>query len=68
MAYEINWNTTPGDPILKHPLYQKYSNVAIGAIILPAVQADLAGALAAHENIAIINYLAWVIRTLKLTL
>jgi len=68
MAYEINWNVTAGDPILKHPLYQKYSNVNIGAIILPAVQTDLAGALAAQENIAIINYLAWLIRTVKLTL
>ena len=68
MAYEINWNVTAGDPILKHPLYQKYSNLAIGAIVLPAVQSDLAGVLAAQENIAIVNYLAWLIRTVKLTL
>ena len=67
MAYEINWNTSPGDPVLKHPLYQKYSNQAMGGIAFPEVQSDLAAVLPAHENIAIVNYLAWLIRSIQLT-
>lgn len=68
MGYEINWTVTAGDPILKHPLYQKYSNITIGHLVLPAVQTDLAGCIASNESSAVINYLAWLIRSIKLTL
>jgi hypothetical protein len=68
MAYEINWHVKPDDPILTNPLYQAYSSTAIGAIILPQIQGDLANILASNESAPVANYLSWVIRTLKLTL
>jgi len=68
MAYEINWHVKPDDPILKDPMYQKYSSTALGAIILPEVQGDLAGIKASNESAPVANYLSWVIRSMKLTL
>jgi hypothetical protein len=68
MGYEINWSANAGDKVLLHPLYQKYANTAIGQLLLPNVQNDLAGAIASQESAAVINYLSWVIRCIKLTL
>jgi len=68
MAYEINFHVKPNDEILSHPLYRKYSSLAIGTIILPQLQADLGGIIASNESTPVANYLSWLIRTLKLTL
>ena len=68
MGWDINWSANAGDPVLLHPLYQKYANTPIGNIILPALQADLAGAIAQRETAAVISYLSWLIRVFKLTL
>ena len=67
MAYEINWTVTAGDPVLVHPLYQKYSNKPnFASALLPEVQADLLAVAASLEGAAVANYLCWVIRVLKL--
>ena len=67
MGYEINWSADAGDPVLKHALYQKWANTAIGSILLPEVQQDLSGAIASRESASVINYLSWVIRCIQLT-
>jgi hypothetical protein len=68
MGYEINWSANAGDPVLTHPLYQKYADTPLGQLLLPNVQNDLAGAIAAKDTAAVINYLSWVIRCIQLTL
>lgn len=67
MGYEINWHVTAGDPILKHPLYQRYSNIKITSIIIPQLQGDLGECLCSNEAAPIISYLSFLIRAFKLT-
>lgn len=66
MAYEINWRVSPGDPVLQHPLYQRYASTTIGNLDATSVKASLQGALADNESAAVVAYLSWLLRVLQL--
>jgi len=70
MGYEINWNVNAGDPVLSSPQYQKWSQYTIGALAAPPMVALLKTAIkearASRESAAVINYLAWLLRTTTL--
>ena len=62
MGYEINWTTTAGDSVLDHPYYQKFSEMAFGAIDANEVKAALGAVLASNPSAPIVAYLSWVLR------
>jgi len=62
----INWSVPPGDPVLQHPLYQRYASSTIGSLDATSVKATLQGALADNESAAVIAYLSWLLRVLQL--
>ena len=70
MGYEINWNTNAGDPVLQSPQYQKYSQMTIGELqameITMEIMTAIKDARASRESAAVINYLAWLLRTLMM--
>ena len=70
MGYEINWNTNAGDPVLQSPQYQKYSQMTIGELqameITMEIMTAVKDARASRESAAVINYLAWLLRTLMM--
>ena len=70
MGYEINWNVNAGDPVLQSPQYQKYSQMTIGELTAPETQMGIMTAIkdarASRESAAVINYLAWLLRTLMM--
>ena len=66
MGYEINWTAPPGDPVLQHPLYQRFSSTTIGSLDAAQVKGALQGALADNESASVISYLSWLLRVLAL--
>ena len=70
MGYDINWNVNAGDPVLQSPQYQKYSQMTIGELTAPETQMGIMTAIkdarASRESAAVINYLAWLLRTLMM--
>jgi len=66
MSTAINWSVSPGDPVLQHPLYQKFSSTTIGNLDASSVKATLQGALADNESAAVVSYLSWLLRVLQL--
>jgi hypothetical protein len=67
MGYDINWSAeNAGDPVLKSPFYQKYSQYAIGELAVPpeiaGIKTAIKQARASRESAAVINYLAWLLR------
>jgi hypothetical protein len=71
MGYEINWHIeNAGDPVLKSPQYQKWSQYAIGELASPPmialIKTAIKDARASRESAAVINYLAWLLRTTTL--
>ena len=70
MGYEINWNVNAGDPVLQSPQYQKYSQMTIGELqameITMEIMTAVKDARASRESAAVINYLAWLLRTLMM--
>lgn len=62
MAYEINWHTYAGDPLLNHPLYQKYRLKTLANIDRSAVVADLNGIIMENSAAPVVAYLSWLIR------
>jgi hypothetical protein len=70
MGYEINWNVNAGDPVLQSPQYQKYSQMTIGELqameITMEIMTAIKDARASRESAAVINYLAWLLRTLMM--
>ena len=57
----------PGDPVLSHPLYQKYSNQAVGDIAGGDVCVDILKAMASNESASVISYLCWVVRVIEIS-
>ena len=53
MGFEINWTVSPGDPVLKSPLYQKWSVKSFGTIASEA--ADLKTDLGTVFEIFLLN-------------
>ena len=70
MGYDINWNVNAGDPVLQSPQYQKYSQMTIGELqameITMEIMTAIKDARASRESAAVINYLAWLLRTLMM--
>jgi hypothetical protein len=68
MGYEINWHVNAGASILKNEFYLKYSQYTFNDLIplLVDVKTDMAAAMASEHSVEVINYLAWVIRTVNL--
>ena len=66
VGWDINWNVSPGDPVLQHPLYQKHASTTVGNLNRATVVADLQGALADDQSAAVVAYLSWLIRLLDL--
>jgi len=66
MGYEINWYVHAGDPVLKHPIFQKYSNQDIGKISDKELVADLANCRADRDSSSLVAYLSWLIRCRQL--
>ena len=66
MSTAINWSVSPGDPVLQHPLYQKWSNRTFGNLDESAIKADIQGALADNASAAVVSYLCWLTRVLAL--
>ena len=62
MAWDINWHSAPGDAVLQHPLYQKWSTTAIGDMQLPLLKQDLGKSYADNASAAVVAYLCWLIR------
>ena len=68
MGYDINWNASGGDPVLFTPQYQKWSQFKVSALVgqKAAIKTDMKEALAARESASVVNYLAWLLRTIAL--
>ena len=66
MGYEINWTTNPGDGVLEHPYYQKFSEKAFATIDANEVKAAIAACLASNDSSGIVSYLSWVLRVIAL--
>ena len=66
MSTAINWSVPPGDPVLQHPLYQKFASQTIGNLDATAVKQVLQGALADNESAPVVAYLSWLLRVLQL--
>jgi len=61
-GYDINWSSLAGNPLLRHPLYQKYYLKSIASIERQEVQQDLANCIPSVDGAAIISYLSWLCR------
>ena len=68
MGYEINWNAPPGSPVLVTPQYQKYSEYTIGELVsqAAAIKTAMKEAKASRESAEVVNYLAWLLRSIAL--
>ena len=69
MGYDINWHANAGDPVLKSPFYQKYSQYGFGELtppIVAGIKTDIATARASNESASVINYLLWLLRVVAL--
>ena len=68
MGYEINWHVNSGAAILENEFYLKYSQFTFDDLILqlPLIKTDMSLAMASNHSAEVINYLAWVIRTVNL--
>lgn len=68
MAYDINWSASGGDPVLTTPQYQKWSQFTVAGLVgqKAEIQTDMKLARASRESASVINYLAWLIRSIAL--
>ena len=68
MGYEINWNVSGADPVLSTPQYQKWSQYSIADLVSQAnaIKTDMKLARASRESAAVVNYLAWLLRSIAL--
>ena len=62
MGYEINWTTSPGDSVLEHPYYQKFSEMSFGTIDPNEVKGAIGACLANRDSSGIVSYLCWLLR------
>ncbi len=68
MGYEINWNAKGGDPVLSTPQYQRFSQYTVAELVplVDDIKTTMKLARASRESAAVINYCAWLIRTVNL--
>ena len=68
MGYDINWSAKGGDPVLSTPQYQKWSQYTVAELVplVNDIKTAMKNARASRESAAVINYLAWLVRTVNL--
>jgi hypothetical protein len=66
MGYDINWNVHAGEPVLRHPLYEKYRLQSLTDIEVSDVKADLDGCNMDRDSSGVVAYLCWLIRCKEL--
>ena len=68
MGFDINFHVNPGDPVLQSEQYIKYSQYSFTDLIplIGSVKIDLGNALASNESASVVNYLAWICRSVAL--
>ena len=68
MGYEINWSAPANSPILSTPQYQKWSQYTVGELVplVADIKTAIKDARASRESASVINYLAWLVRTVNL--
>ena len=68
MGYDINWSAPANSPILSTPQYQKWSQYTVAELVPLAtdIKTAMKNARASRESASVINYLAWLIRTVNL--
>ena len=68
MGYEINWSAPANSPILQTPQYQKWSQYTVGELVplVADIKTAIKDARASRESASVINYLAWLVRTVNL--
>jgi hypothetical protein len=62
MGFEINWTANPGDPVLQHPFYQKYSELPIAGVDANDIKQDLGAVLLNLNSAGIVSYLSYLLR------
>jgi len=65
-GFDISWTALEGNPLLRHPLYQKFYLKSLDSIDKATVQADLGACIPSKDGSAIIAYLSWLVRVLGL--
>jgi hypothetical protein len=68
MGFEINWNAPANSPILSTPQYQKWSQYTVAELVplVADIKTAIKDARASRESASVINYLAWLVRTVNL--
>jgi hypothetical protein len=68
MGYEINWSASAGDPVLSTPQYQKWSQYTVAELVplVNDIKTAIKDARASRESASVINYLAFLLRTIAL--
>ena len=66
MSTSINWSVASNDPVLSHPLYQKYAGTAYGLLSVSTIKEDIGAAQASNESAAVIAYLCSLLRVIAL--
>ena len=66
MGYAINWYVNAGDPVLRHPLYEKYRLKSLLDIVVADVKTDLNGCAMDRDSSGVVAYLCWLIRCKEL--
>ena len=66
MGYDINWHVHAGEPILRHPLYEKYRLKSLDDIAVSDVKTDLKNCNMDRDSSAVVAYLCWLIRCKEL--
>ena len=68
MGYEINWHAIAGAAILENELYLKYSQYTFDELtgMIGDIKTDMAAAIASNHSVEVVNYLAWLIRSVNL--
>ena len=66
MSTAINWSVMTNDPVLQHPLYQKYARTKVENLSGETITQDIGSALASNEAAGIIAYLCWLKRIVEI--
>jgi len=68
MGYEINWNVSGGDPVLSTEQYIRFSQYTVAELVplVNDIKTAIKDARASRESQEVINYLAFLLRTIAL--
>lgn len=62
MGWDINWHVSPGDPVLQHPVFQRFSSTTFGSLDVDDIKNAINAALADDQSAAVVSYLSWLLR------